>query len=42
MDFAKLENGTYMPIEIGDGQVSGLPSKKEAELLYKALYYSLK
>lgn len=37
MDFARLENGEYTVIEIGDGQVSGLPSRKEAELLYTSL-----
>lgn len=34
VDFARLSNGEYTVIEIGDGQVSGIPSKKEAIALY--------
>lgn len=37
IDFARLKNGEYTIIEIGDGQVSGIPSKKEAIALYKGL-----
>lgn len=37
VDFARLSDGSYTVIEIGDGQVSGLPSEKEARLLYEKL-----
>lgn len=37
IDFARTTNGKYIVIETGDGQVSGLPSETEAELLYTEL-----
>ena len=37
VDTARLTDGSYMVIEIGDGQVSGLPSEKEARMLYEKL-----
>ncbi|WP_181991340.1 ATP-grasp domain-containing protein [Hungatella hathewayi] len=39
IDFARTTNGKYIVIETGDGQVSGLPSEKEAELLYTELQH---
>lgn len=36
VDFARLKNGTYVVIETGDGQVSGLPTETEAEALYNS------
>lgn len=36
IDYARLENGEYIVIEVGDGQVSGIPlDKKIAKQLYK-------
>lgn len=37
VDFARLKNGTYVVIETGDGQVSGVPTETEAEALYNSL-----
>ena len=36
IDYARLENGEYIVIEVGDGQVSGIPlDRKIAKQLYK-------
>lgn len=37
IDFAKLENGDYIVVEIGDGQVSGVPFDEIADKLYSNL-----
>ena len=34
IDFALTNKGDYIVIEIGDGQVSGIPGVKEASELY--------
>ncbi|MBO5389405.1 MAG: ATP-grasp domain-containing protein [Lachnospiraceae bacterium] len=40
VDFARVEKecNSYFVVECGDGQVSGLPSEKEARDLYNAIY----
>ncbi|ULO08507.1 ATP-grasp domain-containing protein [Paenibacillus sp. 19GGS1-52] len=37
MDIAKTEQGSWCVIEVGDGQVSGLPDKTNMEEFYKAI-----
>lgn len=37
VDFAETIDGKIIVIEVGDGQVSGFPSEKEAEQVYKVL-----
>ena len=37
MDIAKDKNGKFIIIEIGDGQVSGIPGDQDKDLLYKSL-----
>ncbi|WP_420852162.1 ATP-grasp domain-containing protein [Paenibacillus hamazuiensis] len=37
MDIAKTTSGEWTVIEIGDGQVSGLPSHADAEQFYKSI-----
>ncbi len=38
MDVAMREDGTWVVIELGDGQVAGLPSQELAHDFYRALY----
>jgi hypothetical protein len=35
MDIAKEKNGKYIIIELGDGQVSGIPEKEDKNIIYK-------
>jgi hypothetical protein len=37
MDVAKQQNGDWLIVELGDGQVSGLPRPSDAERFYKSL-----
>ncbi|MFV8756069.1 ATP-grasp domain-containing protein [Nannocystaceae bacterium ST9] len=37
IDLACAESGEWIVMEIGDGQVSGLPRATDAEALYSAL-----
>jgi len=37
MDIAKRKNGDWMIVELGDGQVAGLPEKTDAAAFYRAL-----
>lgn len=37
MDIAKRRNGEWMIIELGDGQVAGLPERADVEAFYKIL-----
>lgn len=37
MDLARLRDGGWLIVELGDGQVSGLPRESDAGLFYKAL-----
>jgi hypothetical protein len=37
MDLAKRRDGGWMVVELGDGQVSGLPKESDAERFYDAL-----
>ena len=37
MDIAKRKDGDWMIIELGDGQVAGLPESSEAEAFYREL-----
>lgn len=37
MDIAKRKGGEWMVVELGDGQVAGLPEKVKAEAFYEAL-----
>lgn len=37
VDFAELEDGSWKIIECGDGQVSGIPNKKDINRFYQAL-----
>ncbi len=41
MDVAQKENGDYLIVELGDGQVSGLPEKADAGEFYKSLKANL-
>lgn len=38
MDIAKTEKGEWIIMELGDGQVSGLPENLDAEIFYKRLF----
>jgi len=42
MDVAQKENGEFLIVELGDGQVSGLPEKADVSELYKSLIEDLK
>jgi hypothetical protein len=37
LDFARLQDGSWIIIEIGDGQVSGLPENLSPEIFYQAI-----
>jgi hypothetical protein len=37
VDFARLENGEWMIVELGDGQVAGLPETADLKQFYEAL-----
>lgn len=37
VDFAQLDTGSWVIIETGDGQVSGLPSEKDTSTFYEAI-----
>jgi len=37
MDIAKEKNGNYIIIELGDGQVSGIPEKEDSYKIYKSI-----
>lgn len=37
IDFARLKSGNYIAIEIGDGQVSGIPSDRMSDKLYSSI-----
>lgn len=37
-DFARLAEGGWLLLEVGDGQVSGLPDRADAKALYQALF----
>ena len=37
MDVARRRDGDWMIVELGDGQVSGLPSEADAGRFYEAL-----
>jgi hypothetical protein len=37
MDIAKMKNGKYIIIELGDGQVSGIPEKEDKEIIFRKL-----
>ncbi len=37
-DFARLAEGGWLLLEVGDGQVSGLPDRADAKALYEALF----
>lgn len=37
MDIARLTDGTFTVVELGDGQVSGLPERADVESFYKQL-----
>jgi len=37
MDIAKVENGGWIIIELGDGQVSGLPDNADMNEFYNKL-----
>ena len=37
MDIAKDKNGEYIIIELGDGQVAGIPENEDKNILYKAI-----
>lgn len=37
IDFAKKKNGPWIVLELGDGQVAGLPDETKPELFYKML-----
>ena len=41
MDVAKKKDGDWMIVELGDGQVSGLPPSEEPEAFYRALAGSM-
>ena len=41
MDVAQKENGDWLIIELGDGQVSGLPEKAEIDMFYQGLFHNL-
>lgn len=41
MDIAQKENGEFSIIEIGDGQVSGMPEKADVEQFYQSLKINL-
>lgn len=40
VDFARLENGDWMVVELGDGQVAGLPETANVRAFYRALLTS--
>jgi hypothetical protein len=42
MDIAKKNNGDWMIVELGDGQVAGLPEKIKAEDFYKSIAERIK
>jgi hypothetical protein len=37
MDIAKDKNGNYIIIELGDGQVAGIPEKEDKNIFYKKI-----
>jgi hypothetical protein len=37
MDIAKDKNGKYIIIELGDGQVSGIPEREDKNIIYKKI-----
>ena len=37
MDIAKRKDGDWMIVELGNGQVAGLPENSEAETFYREL-----
>jgi hypothetical protein len=37
MDVARRRDGGWMIVEVGDGQVSGLPKESDADGFYEAL-----
>lgn len=41
VDYAELSDGTWMIIEAGDGNVSGLSEGQNYEAFFRALYYAL-
>lgn len=41
MDIAQKENGDWIMIELGDGQVAGLPDDLYADEFYSRLYAAL-
>ena len=42
VDFAELDNGEWIIIEVGDGGVSGLSDFQDYEEFYRKLYYAFK
>ena len=38
MDIAKKKDGTWIVMELGDGQVSGLPDNADKNNFYRSLY----
>lgn len=42
IDFAEKEDGSWIIIETGDGQVSGLSEGQDYEAFFRALYYAMK
>ena len=38
MDIAQKENGEWMIVELGDGQVSALPEKADVKRFYQSFY----
>lgn len=42
VDFARLDNGAWMVVELGDGQVSGLPDNADVMRFYQSLQESLR
>ena len=38
MDIAKDKNGNFIIIELGDGQMAGIPEKEDKDLFYRKLY----
>ena len=41
LDLAQTEDGRWMIVEVGDGQVSGLANSVDLFLLYRALAHHL-
>lgn len=42
MDIARREDGNWVVIELGDGQVSGLPERRDTASFYKRLREGLR